>query len=316
MSKGTEDDFMPADETEHGFLKVCFYGGPKQGKTYTMLRIPTALGKTALIDTERGAEAYKKIFKHNDGTPFMIKETRQIEGVQRGIDQALKLGTEFLIVDQMTSLWELAQDEYIAREHEKGSKIWETIESSGNVPWMGWKHIKKPYKRLLKDLIDCPMHVFFAARLQTQYKQGGGGEPIKTGEKPAAERDTPYEPQIIIKMETVKKKVLAYVEGDRWDKLLGQVFENPDCSMFADILPLLGSSHKPLAREVEDTSTITIEAIPANRNQIIIVRKLMLKGGVNEVEERLKGMTSQQANEWVNAMTRGDYSAFITEGGE
>jgi len=107
--------FSDADETETGYLKVGFYGGPGSGKTYTALKIATAIGKTYLIDTELGSEAYKRLFKCPDGSSFKVLHTRNLEEAMAGINEAVKAGGEVLVVDQVTTLWEMAQEGYIAK---------------------------------------------------------------------------------------------------------------------------------------------------------------------------------------------------------
>jgi len=309
--------FSDADETETGYLKVGFYGGPGSGKTYTALKIATAIGKTYLIDTELGSEAYKRLFKCPDGSSFKVLHTRNLEEAMAGINEAVKAGGEVLVVDQVTTLWEMAQEGYIAKEHDKMSTTWEAIERSGNVPWTAWRHIKKPYKKFMRELINAPIHVFFAARMSVEYKRGAAGEPEKIGEKMNAEKDTPYEPQIVVKMEfnKLKKQWLAWVEKDRWGTIGGKVFVNPDVSMFADILPLMGHVHKQIPQDVEDIASGTVDEVLANSAQLRLLKMLMKKGGIDEIETRLVGITSVVANEFINSMTLSDYSMFTKKEG-
>lgn len=305
-------DFVEATECEYGYIKAMFYGGQGSGKTHTMLDVATSIGKTALIDTERGAEPFKERFKNPDGTAFFIAETRNLDEIDRLIDRAVERGFKCLILDQISTVWEEAQEVYLAKEHEKASKVWQLMETDGSIPWTSWRHIKRPYKRILTHLINAPIHVFIGARKKDDYKRGAKGEPEKIGELPVSEKETPYEPQIVIKLEfkAKERQWWAYVEKSRWLDFQGQTFKEKHRDMFQAILPLLGREHRPLPPGTDDTSELTIDAIPANEPQKIILRKLMEKGGVENVEERVEKATTVEANKWINAMTLGDYTDF------
>ncbi len=306
-----ELEFVPATECEHGYIKAMFYGGYGSGKTHTMLAIATSIGRTAMIDTERGAEPFKHRFKNPDGTPFGIFETRNMEKVLRLIDKAVERKYECLILDQISSIWDEAQESYFAKEHEKASKVWELMETNGSVPWTSWRHIKRPYKRILKELINAPIHVFIGARKKDEYKPGGG-EPVKIGEIPVSEKETPHEPQIVVKMEfhQREREWWAYIEKSRWLDFQGKIFKKDHEKMFAEILPLLGKQHGTLPQETEDLSEISVENIPANEPQKILLRKLGEKGGIANIDELIEAISSVEANRWINEATLGRFDSW------
>lgn len=293
-------------EVEQAFLKIGFYGDTGSGKTFTSLQIATHLGKTAMIATERGMDFYAADFD------FDIARVSTLEEANMAVDEILAGDYTCCIVDQVTHLWEYAQDEYITREHDKMSKAWGTIERSGNIPFQGWKSVKKPYKKFLKRLLDAPLHVFFLGRLATEYEVEGDSIK-KVGEKMAAEKETPYEPHLLIKMEFQKRKGgqwLALAEKDHSRTIQGKVWVNPGPDMLDDVMAKLGKVQGKLPEPIEDTSTTSIVDEPVRKSQIKIIRTLCKKGEIKEkmVENLLKDLKAERAGEIINQLTLGDYS--------
>ena len=291
------------------YLKVGIYGDTGSGKTLTSLKIATKIGKTAMIATERAMDFYAAEYA------FDISYTCSLEEATDLIYQAVEGGYKCLIIDQMTHFWESAQDTYVAEEHSKMSKAWGVIEKTGNFPFYAWKKIKRPYKKFVRTLMDAPIHVFLLGRLSREYQVSG--EDIKvTGERMNAEKDTPYEPHILVKMEFKKpRKWLAWVEKDHSGTIQGQVFENPTGDIFDPILSKLGKEQGQSPKMVEDTSTTSIEDEPIKGSQVTIIKILAKKGGLDSevVEETLKTLTALEAGEIINQMTAGNYSALFTK---
>jgi len=295
------------------FLKVLFYGGPGSGKTYTALLCASKLGKVALVDTERGSDFYAKDFE------FDIFHTRSIWDVVDLLEKAVEQKYDCLIIDQITHLWEGAQEEYLAGEREKMSKAWLTMEKSGNLPWTSWRHIKKPYKKLLSLLLSAPIHVFMIGRATTEYEQMPDGSPKKVGERVDAEKGTPYEPHILIKMERARTadKWLAWVEKDRSNTISGKVFTNPTHEMLSPVLAKLGriqgglpEAKEEVGEELTQVEQELIEAANlADASQIKLIKMLAQKGGVADeiVEEKVRKITRVEASLLINQMTLQKY---------
>ena len=294
--------------TEQAYLKVGLYGGPGSGKTFTALQCATRLGSTAVIDTERGSDFYAKVFS------FKIIHAVSVSEVTEGVVEAVEKNFQCLIIDQMTHIWEDVQEEYIAGEHEKMSKAWAFIEKNDQIPFQGWRRIKKPYKKLIHLLIDAPLHVFILGRLAIEYEVTGG-EPKKIGERMDAEKNTPYEPHILIKMEYVKKRKLwyAYIEKDRSGTIQGEMFTNPDGTMLDLVLAKLGKLQGELPQGKEDTAEGTSgDGNQAEASQMKLIRVLARKGGIKDevTEGKLEGLTRIQAAQLVNDMTLGKFKFF------
>ena len=295
--------------TEQAFLKIGMYGGPGAGKTFTALKCATALGRTALLDTERGSDFYAADFS------FDVFHTKEISRASEVLREAVDQKYDCLIVDQITHYWESAQEEYIAGEHEKMSKAWAAIEKNQQIPFQGWRFIKRPYKRFIHELISAPIHVFMLGRLAIEYEVSGSGEPKKVGERMDAEKATPYEPHVLIKMEFMRKtkKWMAYIEKDRSGTIQGELFTNPGIEMLEPVLAKLGKVHKGVPEGKEDTAEGTFGTRDdAEPSQLKLIRVLAKKGGIDNevVEEKLKSLTRPAAAVLVNDMTVGNNKFF------
>jgi hypothetical protein len=113
-----------------------------------------------------------------------------------------------------------------------------------------WGRIKRPYKELMAYMLASPMHFIICGRQKTVY-----GEDEETGELKAegvtmrAEGETPFEPHILLRMESIRPKktnevaqIVAYAEKDRTGVLSGRSFVNPSFdSLCRPLLGLLGN---------------------------------------------------------------------------
>lgn len=303
--------FEEESEVGEGYLTSMWYGGPGSGKTYTCLSIATALGPTAIVDTERGSEPYRPVFRNPDGSAFKIARTRSCSDVvDRVIPEALEAGVKCLIIDQISSMWEDRKDQYIYREFQKQSKAWRFIEQNGKLPFQAWSFVKGEYKKMIRALLSAPMHVFIIGRLAEEFEVAPSGEPVKVGERAEAEKNTQHEPSILVRMEydKKKKKHYAWVEKDRWGCIQGEVFTNPTIEMLKPVLDKLGSIHKPLP-EPDVPETVSATCTGAQAKLISVIAK---KGGRGEeqIARVLEGLSKEEAAQLINELTLGKFERF------
>lgn len=254
---------------EQAALKIGMYGLPGSGKTFTALLIAESLAKItgkriAYVDTENGTHFYsmnvpeRKV--HPEAFDFDALYTRSITEVLKEVKSLNVNDYSVLIIDSITHIWEAAQNAYSGR-----------MTNAGTIPFHAWGKIKKPYKELINYLLSSPMHVIFCGRQGNEFSNDEEtGELIKTGYKMKSEGETPYEPNILIHMESVKQGVghpsiiTAYAEKDRTGVLAGRTIEWPSFeNIVKPLLPLLGEKQAHVISDTEaalqDAETLSEE---------------------------------------------------------
>lgn len=225
-------------------LKVSLYGPPGSGKTLTSLIWAEYLAQNdkkriAFIDTERGSDFYAKSIKdravHPDAFDFDAIYTRSLAEVLKAVKSIDPQEHGVLVIDSITHLWEAAMNAYEGK-----------MTSGQTIPMHAWGKIKRPYKELVRFLLDCPIHVFILGRQKNVFETVDG-EMVKVGVGMRAEGETEYEPHICARMESRKNQkdrslsdVLAVFEKDRTGILSGKTFTNPGASVIAPLITILG----------------------------------------------------------------------------
>lgn len=244
-------------EPEQAALKIGLYGLAGSGKTFTTLLCAEGIAKLtkkriAYVDTERGTDFYSQRVAerpvHPEPFDFDALYTRSITEVIDAIKGVNPEEHACIIIDSITHIWEAALGAYSGM-----------LTKVGGIPLHAWGRIKKPYKELMSFLLSSPIHVFIVGRQGNEFeKDEESGELAKIGIKMKAEGETPYEPHILLHMESVKKKdgtavVTAYAEKDRTGILAGRTIEYP--AFETVIRPLLGVLGLKQAT-VEDPETV------------------------------------------------------------
>ena len=245
-------------KAEQAALKIGMYGPPGSGKTFTSLLIAEGLAKiskkrVAYIDTEHGTDFYCKAVAtraiHPEEFDFDALYTKSITEALAAVKSLSDKEYSVIVIDSITHLWEACIAAYAGRQT-----------SAGTIPMHAWGKIKKPYKELMATLLSSQMHVIFCGRQGTEYATNAETEELRAvGVKMKAEGETPYEPHILIRMESIRPQktnelasIVAYAEKDRTGVLAGRSFVNPTFDSLArPLLALLGGSqaHIPTTDE-------------------------------------------------------------------
>lgn len=229
-------------KAEQAYLKIGIYGAAGSGKTFTALLIAEGLAKNmgkriAMVDTEHGSDFYcqavatRKI--HPEAFDFDALYSKSLMEISQQIS---KLDDTYgvIITDSITHVWEAAKNAYEG----KFTKI-------GTIPMQAWGKIKKPYKDLVNNLLSCNKHVIFCGRQGNEFAEDeDSGELKNIGYKMKAEGETPYEPHILIRLETCRERAeahpIAFIEKDRTGVLAGKSIAWPTFDNIAKpLLPLL-----------------------------------------------------------------------------
>ena len=231
-------------EPEQGYLKMSLYGPPGSGKTFTTLLVAEGLAKKdgkriAYVDSERGTDFYAKEVKqrsiHPDAFDFDCIYTRSLLEVLDAVKSLNPDEHSAIVIDSISHLWDAAIAAY------EGKKTF--IDS---IPMHAWGSIKKPYKELIRWLMDSSFHVFILGRQKNLFETDSKDNMKKVGVGMRAEGETEYEPHICGRMESRKNEndstistIVVMFEKDRTGVLSGRTFPNPSFKTVEAIIPLL-----------------------------------------------------------------------------
>ncbi len=225
-------------------LKIAVFGAPGSGKTFTALLIAEGLAKltgkrVAFVDTEHGTDFYVQNIPdrsvHPDPFDIDCLYTRSLAEVYQAVRSLSPDEYCCVVIDSVTHLWEAAKGSFRGK-----------LTSAGTIPMHGWAQIKRPYKELENYLMNSPLHVLLLGRQGVDYQEDEeSGELKALGFKMKAEGETPYEPNLLIRMEATRAGkgrpsiITAVAEKDRTGILAGRVIEWPDFDSIAK--PILGA---------------------------------------------------------------------------
>lgn len=232
-------------------IKMSMFGPPGSGKTASALLFAEGIARVtgkrvAFVDTERGTDFYAMAVAdrkfHPAAFDFDAIYTRSISEVHKNVMQLDPAEHGIVVLDSMSHLWDAAIAAYTGHKTR-----------AGTIPMNAWTGIKRPYKALMKFLIDSPYHVFLLGRQANVFEEDSDtGEMRAAGVKMRAEGETAYEPHICLRMaaeRTVKNEkgksvmakeqiITAYAEKDRTGTLQGKMIAFPT---FANVIaPILG----------------------------------------------------------------------------
>lgn len=230
-------------EPQQGYLKMSLYGPPGSGKTFSTLLFAEGLAekdgkRIAYVDTERGTDFYAKEAPRDTHPAAFDFDCLYTTSLAEVLDAVKQLDPELygvVVIDSISHLWDAA----IAAYEGKKTKI-------DSIPMHAWGSIKKPYKELIRWLMDAPFHVFILGRQKNLFETDDKDQLKKVGVGMRAEGETEYEPHICARMEARKDEknsaistYFALFEKDRTGVLAGRTYANPSFSIFTPVMPLL-----------------------------------------------------------------------------
>jgi hypothetical protein len=279
-------------ECEQAYLKVAMFGAAGSGKTFTALLYAEELArkmgkKTYLFDTENGYHFYVVDVPEREFHPtkfnINVFHTQSLAEMNEEVAN-LPDDCGVLIFDSLTQAWSSAKDHV---PDEKKNNV-------GAIPLHLWGTVKKPYKELVKKLMNGQYHTFVLIREKNSFDDDGAGGLRMTGKLPQCESESPYEFNMLSHHRAVmnqKTKVTTYevtFEKDRTGILSGKTFNNPDYKTIEPVMYLFGSKHaqldessvaeekdkKHFERVDHEKATVSLEVFEALNKRIESCEKL------------------------------------------
>ena len=208
-------------------LRMNLSGPSGSGKTYSALAMGTALGKTALVDTEHGsASKYADIFEFdtlNLDPPY--HPDRYIEAIHA----AESAGYDVVVLDSLSHAWfgtggllEVV-DAISARSRNPNS-------------FAAWKDATPIQNRLVEAILTSKIHIIATTRSKQDYiieTKDGKQVPRKVGMAPVQREGIEYEFDVFAELDMDNNLL---VQKSRCPALSGQVYRKPG----ADVARILG----------------------------------------------------------------------------
>lgn len=222
-------------------LRMAICGPSGSGKTYTALCVGTKIGKTAVIDSERGsASKYADLF---DFDVLELDGEFSPRTYTEAIKAAEEAGYEVLIIDSLSHAWvgeggALDMVDQAARRSRSGNSF------------AAWKDVTPVQRKMVDTILNCKAHVIVTMRSKTDYimvEERGRTVPKKIGMAPVQRDGIEYEFDVVGDMDWENNFV---VSKSRCPELAGQVINKPNGDLSTALLAWLRGETPP-----EPTST-------------------------------------------------------------
>jgi hypothetical protein len=237
---------------EAAYLKAGLYGDTGSGKTFTASLIAIGLHKMCkakkpvfFIDSETGSDYVLPLFEKNK-VELQVAKTRAFKDLNEAIDEAEKDGF-LLLIDSLTHFWDDLMESFKRKKNLSRLTI------------RHWSELKPIWREFSAKYVSYSVHIVACGRAGDVWEdvedEEGVKELRKTGTKMRTEKETAYEPSLLIEMSKVIEKHgykhRAFIEKDRFDQMTFKSFLEPK---FEDFLPHiqclnLGGKHHVLDRE-------------------------------------------------------------------
>ena len=240
-------------KSESAYLKLGIYGDAGSGKSYTASLIAIGLHKhikskkpVFFMDSETGSDYLIPMFKR-EKIDLKVAKTRAFSDLLEGIKYAEENASVF-VVDSLTHHWDDLVESYKKKKKIKRMMI------------QDWMEVKPEWRKFSTILVMSRLHVILCGRAgdvwESVVDDEGFTEVKKTGTKMRLERETSYEPSLLVEMIKARENSQpgsgwihrAWIIKDRFDVIDSQHFDNPTFESFLPHISLLnlGGEHKAL----------------------------------------------------------------------
>lgn len=220
---------------EQAKLRMAIDGPAGSGKTYTALRVATALvpgGRIAVIDTERRSAA-----KYGGGKPFDFDtdepRTFSPKDYVTSIKEAAEAGYDVLIIDSLSHAWAGT-----------GGAL-EIVDSHSDKFGKGWRSVTPMHNALVDAILTAPMHVIVTMRSKMEYVIDEKTKKItKVGLKPVQREGMEYEFDVVIDMNDLH---VGTVSKSRCSDIADRTYPQPGEALAETLRSWLEDGEPPAA---------------------------------------------------------------------
>ena len=207
------------------YLRLALMGPAGQGKSFTALRIASAIGKkVAGFDTERGSLKKYSGDPNPDGGYFDFDVEDQmtdfsVDNYIKAIHEAVQGGYDVLVIDSLSHAWAGQGGILEFVDNKKGDK------NTNN--FTAWRDATPKHNKLVDALLTAPIHIIVTMRTKMEYVQEKDekGKTVirKVGLQPVQREGLEYEFDVVGDMDDST----FYVSKTRCSPLKGKRFYEP-----------------------------------------------------------------------------------------
>lgn len=226
-------------------LRLAIDGPTGSGKTYTALRIASALGgRIAVIDTEnRSASKYVGESVDDKTWEFDVCELADGQYSPNSYIQAIRdaerSGYDVLIIDSLSHAWDGAGGALDMVDRKTAS------DPRGN-SFTAWREITPQHRALVQSLLSCKCHLIVTMRSKMEYvlqtNERGKMVPTKIGLKPIQREGVEYEFDIVLDLDVDHN---GKITKTRCNTLDGQTYSKPGAGLANIITDWLSVGEEP-----------------------------------------------------------------------
>lgn len=200
-------------------FKILLAGPAGAGKTYTALRMATALGgPIALIDSEHGSS---EIYAGDFDFDVLVLDSYHPQIYMAAIDAAVEEGYGTLIIDGLSHAW-FGPDGVLNLVDAVAGKY------AGN-RFAAWSEVSPLHRDLMEKILATPIHVVATVRTKTRYEvevdPQRGAVPRRIGTAPVQREGIDYEFDVVGYLDPEKHTL--HVQKTRFSVLNGRTFTEP-----------------------------------------------------------------------------------------
>lgn len=297
-------------ERSSAYLKCGIYGFAGAGKTFTATEIATGLvhhlrkrglpegdRPVLFLDTETGSDYVEHKFKAA-GVELHSAKTRAFADLRPAVREAEQTGA-LLIIDSLTHFWREFCDSYAKKKNRQRG-----------LEFSDWAYLKREWGWFTDDYVNSRAHIIICGRAGFEYDHyvddAGKKQIEKSGVQMKAEKETGYEPSLLILMERemdMDTKVVsrsAVVVKERFNVIDGKTFPNPTFKDFLPHIDLLNLGGQQLG---VDTSRTSEDMIPESE-EWMREKKILLEEIEAEMKLKWPGQSATDKTAKINAIKR------------